>query len=221
MESNDNAISAFALAQSQLGAAIKNEDNKFFKNKYADLTAIQNAVFPVFHQNGFAILQIPGKDEHGDYLETAFIHVSGTRFCGRVYLEYKSGDMQSKGGAITYARRYGLSAISGVPVEDDDGNAATGRDKIKTTPPPPPPPVDAQKLHWHDVAALVPPSRKDTPVGRGIKLMKFIESADAEKLNGMQKNALALIDEVRDVEPDFARKIVTAWENKQIELGIK
>ena len=47
MESNDNAISAFALAQSQLGAAIKNEDNKFFKNKYADLTAIQNAVFPV------------------------------------------------------------------------------------------------------------------------------------------------------------------------------
>ena len=221
MESNDNAISAFALAQSQLGAAFKNAKNPFLKNKYADLTAIQNAVFPVFHQNGFAILQIPGKDELGAYVETSFMHISGKSFMGRVYLEYKAGDMQSLGGAITYARRYGLASLSGVPVEDD-GNAATGRDRIKTTPPPPPPPpVDAQKLHWHDVAALVPPSRKDTPVGRGIKLMKFIESADAEKLNGMQKNALELIDEVRDVEPDFARKIVTAWENKQIELGIK
>jgi len=105
MESNDNAISAFALAQSQLGAAFKNAKNPFLKNKYADLTAIQNAVFSVFNENGFAILQIPGKDELGAYLETSFMHVSGESFMGRVYLEYKAGDMQSLGGAITYAGR--------------------------------------------------------------------------------------------------------------------
>jgi len=34
-------------------------------------------------------------------------------------------DAQAAGSAITYARRYALQAIAGIPSEDDDGNTAT------------------------------------------------------------------------------------------------
>ena len=37
------------------------------------------------------------------------------------------GDMQKIGGAITYARRYTLSALFGMMAEDDDGNLASGK----------------------------------------------------------------------------------------------
>ena len=111
-ENNHPANLAFSLAQVSMGSALKNAKNPFLKNKYADLTAIQNAVYPAFHANGFAIMQLPNQDEFGEYVETVFTHVSGPSFSGRVYLAYKSGDMQSKGGAITYARRYGLAAVS-------------------------------------------------------------------------------------------------------------
>jgi len=126
-----NAIVAFNKAQAEMGRAIKNQKNTFLKNSYADLSAIQDAVLPAFQSNGFAILQVGGHDEFGPYMETQARHVSGEVFSSRIYLEHQKGDMQSLGSAITYARRYGLSAISGVPVEDDDGNHAVGHDRVQ------------------------------------------------------------------------------------------
>lgn len=122
-----NAITAFAAAQASMGAAIKSAKNPFFKNNYADLTDIQEAVYPAFHAQGFAIVQVGGHDEGGHYMETVAVHSSGTTFESRIYLLFKAGDMQSMGSAITYARRYGLMALSGIPTQDDDGNAAAGR----------------------------------------------------------------------------------------------
>lgn len=130
----DNAASAFIRAQANMGAATKSAKNPFFKNNYADLTAIQEAVFPAFHAEGFAIIQQGGADEFGRYMETQMIHTTGQVFSSRVYLECKPGDMQALGSAITYARRYGLMALSGIPTVDDDGNAATGRKQEKADP---------------------------------------------------------------------------------------
>ena len=39
----------------------------------------------------------------------------------------KKQDAQAVGSAITYLRRYSLQSIMGLPVEDDDGNAASRR----------------------------------------------------------------------------------------------
>ena len=192
------AIKAFAKAQAEMGAAFKNSKNPFLKNKYADLTAIQNAVYPPFHANGFIIQQCPDRDEHGTYVETIITHEQGGAFDCKVYLEYKANDMQSMGGAITYARRYGLSALTGVPIEDDDGNMANGRTA----------PV-AQK------SKLV-----ETPEQRGIKLMKFIETATADNFDAMFDKAFNLIKEIAETDKEFSDKISTAWENKSIELGI-
>lgn len=211
-------ISAFAIAQASVGTAFKNATNPFLKNSYADLSAIQKAVFPAFHANGFAIIQTCGADEFGKYLKTEFIHLSGEGFEGKVYLEYKQNDMQSLGGAITYARRYGLSSMSGVPVEDDDGNAASGVtresrkvQKVQETSKPSMP------------ASLTPPkSKRDGSVGRGIKLMKFIERATSSEMDGMKVSAFDLINHLLEDEPEFSKKIQDAWELKVMELeGIK
>jgi hypothetical protein len=35
-------------------------------------------------------------------------------------------DPQGLGGALTYGRRYGLAAVTGIAQEDDDGNTASG-----------------------------------------------------------------------------------------------
>tara|TARA_R110002153_G_scaffold11188_3_gene43160 strand:- start:3665 stop:4300 length:636 start_codon:yes stop_codon:yes gene_type:complete len=209
-DTNHPANLAFSLAQIQMGSAFKNAKNPFLKNKYADLTAIQNAVYPAFHANGFAIMQLPGKDEMGDYVRTVFTHVSGTVFCGTVYLEYKSGDMQSKGGAITYARRYGLAAISGVPVEDDDGNAATGRNSPNAS-------SSAPKE-----LPSTPPTQKAqvSPVHRGVRFVKFIENASMEELSKQLSQGLSLIEEVREQDHQFAAKIETALDVRKSELGM-
>ncbi len=202
-----DALVAFAKAQAEMGAAFKNSKNPFLKNKYADLTAIQNAIYPPFHANGFIIQQCPDRDELGTYVETILRHTSGGSFACKVYLEYKANDMQSMGGAITYARRYGLSALTGVPIEDDDGNMANGRTA----------PVSHKSEHRIDTPKK---DRIDTLEQRGIKLMKFIETATANNFDAMFDKAFNLIKEIAETDKEFSDKISTAWENKSIELGV-
>lgn len=203
------SLTAFAVAQAQMGSAFKNAKNPFLKNKYADLTAIQNAVYPAFHANGFAIMQSPGKDEFGPFVETTFAHISGDNYSGKVYLEYKANDMQSLGGAITYARRYGLAALSGVPIEDDDGNAATGRDKPKVTQAAP-------------QEAATSASNPVTPIHRGVRLMKFLDGFEIteEKLRRRINDADEVVRLIKLEDPEFARKIEFALESKKSELGM-
>jgi hypothetical protein len=196
-----NSLTAFAVAQAQMGSAFKNAKNPFLKNKYADLTAIQNAVYPAFHANGFAIMQSPGKDEFGPFVETIFAHVSGDKYSGKVYLEYKANDMQSLGGAITYARRYGLASISGVPIEDDDGNAATGQYKS----------VPSHTSH------TTPTAR-----GRGVKLLNFLKDdmVTEVRLRTMEDEANEVIKAVKLEDTEWAKHIELALEAKKTELGI-
>jgi len=189
-----DAIKAFIKAQSEMGAALKGAKNPFFKSNYADLSAVQSAVYPPFHANGFAIVQIGGADEHGQYMETRFIHEGAApeTFSSRVYLSFKQGDMQSLGSAITYARRYGLCALSGVPLEDDDGNRAAGR---------------AQ------------PQQPDV-MERAQKLSRFIEQATAEQLSGMADKANAVIAELKAVDEEFAARLEFMWTTRETELGL-
>ena len=200
------SLTAFAAAQAQMGSAFKNAKNPFLKNKYADLTAIQNAVYPAFHANGFVIMQSPGKDEFGPFVETTFAHISGDKYSGKVYLEYKANDMQSLGGAITYARRYGLASISGVPIEDDDGNAATGRGAPNKP----------------EIAAPLVPAEKPTPIHRGVRLMKFLDGFEVteKKLTPILKEADEVIALIAKEDPEYAVKIQTKLEYKQSELGM-
>jgi hypothetical protein len=123
-ETKPSAIEAFIAAQIAMEPARKQSTNPAFKAKYADLSAVQEACFPALHANGFGIQYLSGFDDHGEYVETVFLHSSGERFATRVRLIVGKNDMQGYGSAKTYARRYGLLDLAGIAPEDDDGNAA-------------------------------------------------------------------------------------------------
>ncbi len=117
------AYIALAKAQTEMGKALKTAANPHLKSKYADLGSVMDACFSALHDNGFAIFQPSGHDEHGPYVETVFAHASGECLTSRVYLVLGKQDMQAVGSAQTYARRYGLLGLAGLAPEDDDGEA--------------------------------------------------------------------------------------------------
>jgi uncharacterized membrane protein YgcG len=105
-----------------------NKTNPHFRSKYADLSAVRDAVIPIFTKHGLAIIHCPTVDvDIGFHLETRLIHISGEEMVWRFPLPGDVSKMQVIGSAISYARRYTLSAIAAVASEeDDDGNAAQG-----------------------------------------------------------------------------------------------
>ena len=119
---------AAALAKAQTGFAVIgfNKINPHFKRGYADLTAIINATRPSLAANGLAVAQFPASEGPIVTVETVLTHASGQWIGGHTSLTASKVDAQGIGAAITYAKRYGLSAILNVAAdEDDDGNAAS------------------------------------------------------------------------------------------------
>ncbi len=115
---------ALVKAQTEIKAAIKDSANPFFKSKYADLASVIEAVRLPLNHAGISFLQPVSEAEHGVKVETILIHSSGEWISETLVMPVSKEDAQGVGSAITYARRYGLQSMCGVPVEDDDGNAA-------------------------------------------------------------------------------------------------
>jgi hypothetical protein len=110
-----------------LKAVAKDSVNPHFKNKYASLDAMIDAVRPVLAKHGLAIIQgALDSDPVQLSCETMLIHESGEWLAGGVTLPLGKSDPQGAGAAMTYARRYGLAALLSLATEeDDDGHAAT------------------------------------------------------------------------------------------------
>ena len=120
-----NLFAALVKAQSEMGGAVKDSANPFFKSKYADLSSVMEAIRPAFTANGLGFVQVCHDAEHAACVETIIIHASGESYsCGKVSVPVSKPDAQGYGSAITYAKRYSLQAAVGVPSVDDDGNAA-------------------------------------------------------------------------------------------------
>ena len=120
-----NLASALVKAQAEIEGAAKDKLNPHFRTKYADLGSVVEAIKPALSKYGLAYVQVSHDKEHAAAIETVIVHTSGeTLSCGIVAVPVSKGDAQGYGSAMTYARRYSLSAAFGVAPEDDDGNAA-------------------------------------------------------------------------------------------------
>ena len=120
---------ALAVAQSQIAPAIKGSENPFLKNKFADLNSVIDVVRPALSNAGIAFPQIIDRIDGVDCVVTMLIHTgSGQWIRSRIPLtceESKGTNRnQAMGIAITYARRYALTAICGVTQEDNDAATA-------------------------------------------------------------------------------------------------
>jgi len=133
-----NLAKSLCAAQGVMEAAKKDADNPFFKSKYADLASVWDACRAPLTSNKLSIIQLPGKDESGYFLDTILAHESGEWIASRLALKPIKDDPQGVGSAITYARRYGLQAMVGIAPEEDDGEESMGRKITKPKPEPEP-----------------------------------------------------------------------------------
>ena len=132
----DHIAEALSAAQGQIEAASKAVSNTFFKSKYADLNALREVIREPLAANGLSVVQgaryMP--DTGSVCVETMLLHLSGQYIAETldlpVTVKYdRDGvalpiDVQGIGSAISYGRRYSLSALLSLAAEDDDGNAA-------------------------------------------------------------------------------------------------
>lgn len=121
---------ALAKAQSQFTFALKastaDMGAKGGRRKYADLQSVIDAIKPQLTAHGLAVVQATMPNANGISLRTTLMHSSGEWIAGQIDLPIdRMGGIQGMGSALTYARRYALSAMVGIASdEDDDGEAS-------------------------------------------------------------------------------------------------
>lgn len=118
---------ALAKAQGEIEAAERSSDNPFFNSRYADLASVWRAIRGPLTTHGLSVVQLTGPDPAVAHVTTLLLHSSGQWIRSEIAIRPVKADPQGMGSALTYARRYGLSAVAGVAPDDDDGNAASGQ----------------------------------------------------------------------------------------------
>lgn len=175
--------SAMAAAFADIEAATKAAKNPHFKSKYADLTAVIDAIKPALVKHGLFFTQRPQPSEGGITIETVIGHAGGEELSlGSLFVPANKNDAQAYGSALTYARRYALVTAFGVPVEDDDGNAAVAGGYSQRSAISPPPQQAKQPAHSALKTAVRQFIHELNGCGDGDELSAFLATAESVKL---------------------------------------
>lgn len=128
-----NLAIALVKAQKEMQTPKKGSVNPFFKNKYADLNDVLEAIVPALNANGIVLLQPLVNIDGKNFVKTVLMHESGETFesLAEIFCN-KQNDAQAYGSGISYARRYSLSSICGIGSEDDDAQKAVQSKPIAT-----------------------------------------------------------------------------------------
>lgn len=120
-------FAALAKAQGEMLVAGLNQQNPYFKSKYADLADIVRASRPALTKNGLCVTQQLVPNDDGQFiLHTILGHTSGQWIESRVRIIPAKNDIQSLASYITYMKRYSYASLVGVVAsgEDDDAEVA-------------------------------------------------------------------------------------------------
>jgi hypothetical protein len=116
-------------AKQEIGKVAKNAKNPHFKNTYADLNALIEAVEPILLDKGLILLQ-PIKEGK---VFTIITDINTATFV-ESYIDLTPGlTAQALGSQITYFRRYTLSSLLTLQAIDDDGQHASQPIKVQKT----------------------------------------------------------------------------------------
>ena len=119
---------ALAKAQGEFPAAIKDSNNPAFKTKYADLSAIMEAIRPALAKHGLSLTQWPVHSEDNRVHMVTRIAHAGEWIRGTFSMPCDKQNAHGYGSIITYLRRYCAGSCLGVITDlDDDGNGASSR----------------------------------------------------------------------------------------------
>lgn len=178
-----------ALKDSEVDMQLKRKDGsegQRIKLRYADLASVWDACREPLAKNGLSIVQLPSTDGPWVRLTTLLLHESGEWISNDLDLQAENGSPQKLGSAITYARRYALSAMVGIAPEEDDGAAASGT-AVHQEQRPAPQQAPRQDTRAFDRSAPSP-------------LAKFLDAINAAETGSALESIFAQRREVRDRE---------------------
>jgi hypothetical protein len=121
-----NLYLKLAEVKREVGKVSKNSKNPHFKNTYADLNALIDAVEPILLEKGLLMLQPIAE---GKVCTVIFDVETELSIESSILLPVLS-DPQKLGSAITYFRRYTLQSLLSLQAEDDDANKASKKELI-------------------------------------------------------------------------------------------
>lgn len=124
-----NLSKALATFHGLVGKIKKDAKNPFFKSNYASLSHILEEISEPLQSSGLVITQFPDAGN----LVTMLIHAESGEYISSEYHMpvAKQNDPQAVGSAISYARRYAVTSILSLNIDDDDANRATGNGTTK------------------------------------------------------------------------------------------
>jgi hypothetical protein len=200
---------ALSKAQAEFPTVSQSGFNPFHKSKYSTLKDCWDAARPVLARHGLSVIQMPDKQDGVFCLVTILAHESGDQLASSQPVMATKQDAQSFGSALSYARRYGLTAVLGLVSgdEDDDGNAATF---TKNTPAVAPPPV---------ATAQVSAPQAIPPVGAGT-LESGIEQrlASVAQLGGLNALYTEYKAEIEAMSTERKKAVLDLFSKRKAEL---
>ena len=181
MELNEIA-GALAKAQLEMSNPKFDAQNPHFKNRFASLAAVRNAVVPVLARHGISLTQDLKTCDAGVSCTTILTHSSGQQMVfGPLVMPVTQMNSQQVGSAGTYAKRYSMQAVAAVVGDDDDdAEAAVGHDEPRNT----------------DSDGMSHPSHVLTNAKREIYLPQVVKCLEAGDAMGFKQ----LIDELNEGE---------------------
>lgn len=121
-----SAAAALVKARAAIGSTVT-KDARANYGKYATLAAVMEAITPALAANGLALVQEAELDDAAVTMAATLIHESGEtiEFAPLTMPLGSQRTPQAVGSAMTYGRRYQLTALFGLAPDDDDGEAAS------------------------------------------------------------------------------------------------
>jgi len=102
---------------------------------YAALPEIMDAIRPILGKHGLAVMQSTETQDGFPSIVTKVLHESGEWISSdHLIMAPSQNDPQSAGSAITYGRRYSLTALLGLAADEDDDGQAGSQKRSDSTP---------------------------------------------------------------------------------------
>ena len=126
-----NVITLLKQVRKQIQPIKRDGKTPHFGSHYATLDNVIEAVTSPLDDAGFLLTHRTFGNEHGMFVQTSIIYEEDRNLVlsTDIPIVLHKQDMQALGGAITYARRYGILSLLNLPTEDDDGNLASAPTK--------------------------------------------------------------------------------------------
>ena len=213
-ESVGKLAEALAAAQGEMTtvsrdktARIKPRDKPAYEYKYADLADVLDVARDPLAKHGIAVIQAPYMDDDGSIgVSTMLAHTSGEWMRSKLSHKMDLKKWQDMGAALTFLRRYCLSAMTGVASEDDTdaGDLKVPRQPArKPEPEPEPEPTWAEKSQ--KIADAVKSAATSEAVSKTLQVfqgdLQWLHDHKPHYYERLMQVAKEREDELRNVTP--------------------